>query len=143
MGEHHGIPCSICSCKPHCFISGNTKTHIPIKTVEEQSIKSISKDCSVSDTTIQRIMNEDVKAYKHYCQTFLNHLFFDEFKYANRLEAVTQERNRTTPYINYTYYRLFDQRLEASIVQEMLAYDSRLRTNNISVDYVLYQCHLM
>jgi len=68
--------------KKHCFISNSVKTQIVVKASEAQSIKNISKDCSVSDATVQRVINDTKKQIKPYYQTLPKHLSFDEFKYA-------------------------------------------------------------
>lgn len=66
----------------HCFISKNTKAKILIKSTDAQSLTDIAKDCSVSTTTVQRVINKEAKRYKPYYQSLPDHLSFDEFKYA-------------------------------------------------------------
>lgn len=66
----------------NCFISNNVRTLIAIKTGEARSIKSIAQDCSVSSTSVQRIINETVKLLKPSHEALPEHLSFDEFKYA-------------------------------------------------------------
>ena len=66
----------------NCFISENVRTLIAIKTGEARSIKSIASDCSVSSTTVQRVINETIKLLKPRHQALPEHLSFDEFKYA-------------------------------------------------------------
>ena len=68
--------------KKNCFISEQTRTLIAIKTSEAQSIKSIARDFRVSETTVQRVINETAKTYKPYYKALPRHLSFDEFKYA-------------------------------------------------------------
>lgn len=83
--------CKTCGCsftaktsivKKHCFISNSVKTQIVVKASEAQSIKNISRDCSVSDATVQRVINEVANKNKLYNQVLPEHLSFDEFKYA-------------------------------------------------------------
>lgn len=66
----------------HCFISKQTRAQVLIKSTEAQTISSIARDCSVSTSTVQRIITEEVKPYKFSYQTLPEHLSFDEFKYA-------------------------------------------------------------
>lgn len=66
----------------HCFISKNTKAKILIKSTDAQSLTDIAKDCSVSTTTVQRVINQEAKRYRPYYQSLPDHLSFDEFKYA-------------------------------------------------------------
>jgi transposase len=66
----------------NCYISKNVKAQVMIKSAEAQSLKSISKDCSVSPTTVQRVINEGAKQFKPYHAKLPKHLSFDEFKYA-------------------------------------------------------------
>ena len=68
--------------KKNCFISEQTKSHIAIKTSEAQSMESISRDCIVSPTTVQRVITETATLYKPYYKALPKHLSFDEFKYA-------------------------------------------------------------
>lgn len=69
--------------KKHCFIANTVKAQILVKASDAQSIKTISRDCSVSEATTQRIINEEAKNYKPYYSSLPAHLSFDEFKYAN------------------------------------------------------------
>ena len=66
----------------HCHISLNTKAQIVVKSVEAQSLTSIARDCSVSPTTVQRVINTVAKQYKGQHTRLPKHLSFDEFKYA-------------------------------------------------------------
>ena len=66
----------------NCFISQNVRTLIAIKTGEARSIKSIARDCSVSPTSVQRVINETEEFLKPRHQSLPEHLSFDEFKYA-------------------------------------------------------------
>src|SRR5690625_2666211 len=66
----------------HCFISKNTRAQVLIKSAETQTITSISRDCSVSTSTVQRIITEEVKPFKFSYQSLPENLSFDEFKYA-------------------------------------------------------------
>ena len=68
--------------KENCFISANTKAKAFIKSAEAQSLTDIAKDCYVSPTTIQRIINKEAKAFKAHYRALPKHLSFDEFKYA-------------------------------------------------------------
>jgi len=65
----------------NCFISKQTKAQVLIKSADPQTITSIARDCSVSPSTVQRIINEEVKPYKFAYQTLSDHLSFDEFRY--------------------------------------------------------------
>lgn len=65
----------------HCFISKQSRAHVLIKSAEAQTITSIAQDCSVSPSTVQRMINEEVRPYKFTYQSLPNHLSFDEFKY--------------------------------------------------------------
>src|SRR5690625_2599592 len=62
--------------KRNCYISENTKA------TEAQPLITIAKDCSVSPTTVQRVITEEAKAFKPHHQALPKHLSFDEFKYA-------------------------------------------------------------
>lgn len=66
----------------NCFISDNTKTKAFIKSAEAQSLTDIAKDCDVSPTTVQRIINKEAKVFKPHYRALPKHLSFDEFKYA-------------------------------------------------------------
>ncbi len=68
--------------KKNCFISENTIAQVVIKSAEAQPLLSIGRDCSVSSTTVQRVIMEVAKAYKPHHQALPKHLSFDEFKYA-------------------------------------------------------------
>lgn len=68
--------------KRNCFISEHSKAHIVVKAAEAQSITSISKDCSVSTATVQRVITEVAKVYKPHHKDLPKHLSFDEFKFA-------------------------------------------------------------
>lgn len=66
----------------HCFIYKQSRVQVLIKSAEVQTITSIARDCSVSPSTVQRIINEEVRPYKFTYRTLPMHLSFDEFKYA-------------------------------------------------------------
>ena len=68
--------------KKDCFISEHTKTQVVIKSAEAQPILSIARDCSVSTSTVQRLINQEAKTYKPHHKILPDHLSFDEFKYA-------------------------------------------------------------
>lgn len=65
----------------HCFISKQTRAQVLIKSADTQTITSISHDCSVSPSTVQRIISEEVKPYKFSYNSLPEHLSFDEFRY--------------------------------------------------------------
>src|SRR5699024_4662965 len=65
-----------------CFISEHSITQVVIKCAEAQPILSFGRDCSVSTSTVQRLITQDANTYKAH-HTFLpDHLSFDDFKYA-------------------------------------------------------------
>ncbi|MHA6258796.1 ISL3 family transposase [Sporosarcina sp. CAU 1771] len=64
------------------YISKNVKAQVIIKSAEAQSLTSIARDCSVSPTTVQRLINQATKQFISHYQVLPNHLSFDEFKYA-------------------------------------------------------------
>lgn len=68
--------------KRNCYISENTNAQVIIRSAEAQPLISIARDCSVSPTTVQRVITKEAKAYKPHHQALPNHLSFDEFKYA-------------------------------------------------------------
>src|SRR5699024_4560376 len=68
--------------KRNCYISENTKAQVVIKSTEAQPLITIAKDCSVSPTTVQRVITEEAKAFKPHHQALPKHLSCDEFKYA-------------------------------------------------------------
>ncbi len=68
--------------KAHCFIASTSKAQVLVKAAEAQSIKNISKDCRVSQPTVQRIINEEAKRYQPHFSSLPKHVSFDEFKYA-------------------------------------------------------------
>ncbi|HLR75103.1 MAG TPA: helix-turn-helix domain-containing protein, partial [Virgibacillus sp.] len=68
--------------KRNCYISENTKAQVVIRSTEAQSLITIAKDCSVSPTTVHRVITEEAKAFKPHHQALPKHLSFDEFKYA-------------------------------------------------------------
>src|SRR5699024_5464945 len=72
----------------NCFISDNTKTKAFIKSAEAQSLTDIAKDCDVSPTTVQRIINKEAKVFKPHYRALPKHLSFDEFTYAKGKMAV-------------------------------------------------------
>lgn len=68
--------------KDHCFIANTVNSLVLFKTTEAQSIKNIARDSSVSEATVQRIINKEAKNYQSYDRILPAHLSFDEFKYA-------------------------------------------------------------
>lgn len=67
--------------KKHCFISKQTRAQVLIKSAETQTISSISRDCSVSTSTVQRVITEGAKPFKFSYQSLPENMSFDEFKY--------------------------------------------------------------
>src|SRR5699024_10757844 len=65
-----------------CYISEHTKAQVVIKSAEAQPILSIARDCSVSTSTVQRLINQEAKTYNPHHKILPDHLSFDEFKYA-------------------------------------------------------------
>ena len=65
----------------HCFISKQTKAKALIKSTDAQSLTDIAKDCFVSPTTVQRVINSEAKQFQKQYQTLPKHISFDEFKY--------------------------------------------------------------
>ncbi|WP_440896214.1 transposase family protein [Amphibacillus sp. Q70] len=63
-----------------CHISNQSKAMIILKSGEAQSIKSLSRDCSVSWHTAQREIDKTVQSIKHHHQALPENLSFDEFK---------------------------------------------------------------
>src|SRR5699024_7851856 len=151
----------------NCHISNQSKAMIILKSAEAQSIKSLSRDCSVSWHTAQREIDKAAQSIEHHHYALPENLSFDEFKYAKGLMAfeyinaetgdildILEERTsrviknhfianyslndrRLKRYwklilknemklssTKYKYYALFGQRLEKSIIEEMLNYDS-------------------
>jgi len=66
----------------NCYISNNTKAQVVIRSTEAQPLISIARECSVSPTTVQRVITKEAKAFKPHHQALPKHLSFDEFKYA-------------------------------------------------------------
>src|SRR5690625_1246757 len=66
----------------HCIISKYTKAKVLIKSTDAQSLTDIAKDCSVSTTTVQRVITKEAEQHKPHHHSLPNHLSFDEFKYA-------------------------------------------------------------
>ena len=64
------------------FITDAVKRLILIKATDAQSIKNSARYGSVSEATVQRIINQEAKRYQSYGQALPKKLFFDEFKYA-------------------------------------------------------------
>jgi len=82
--------CKVCACsftartpivKKDCYISEHTKIQIVIKSAEAQSLISIARDCSVSPTTVQRVITKEAKPFKPHHRALPKHLSLDEFKY--------------------------------------------------------------
>jgi len=71
----------------NCYISKQSKAMIIIKSADAQSIKSLSRDCSVSWHTAQREINKVAQSIKPHHQALPENLSFDEFKYAKGLMA--------------------------------------------------------
>lgn len=69
--------------KKHCFITNAVKGHVLSKTAGAQSIKDIARECTVSEATVQRVINQEAKKYQCYDRTLPTNLSFDEFKYAS------------------------------------------------------------
>lgn len=71
----------------NCHISNQSKAMIILKSTEAQSIKSLSRDCSVSWHTAQREIDKVTQSIKHHHHALPENLSFDEFKYAKGLMA--------------------------------------------------------
>lgn len=71
----------------NCHISNQSKAMIILKSAEAQSIKSLSRDCSVSWHTAQREIDKAAQSIKHHHYALPENLSFDEFKYAKGLMA--------------------------------------------------------
>uniref|UniRef100_UPI00344DAD20 hypothetical protein n=1 Tax=Carnobacterium TaxID=2747 RepID=UPI00344DAD20 len=50
--------------KDHCFIANTVKNLVLFKITGTQSIKNIARDSSVSEATVQRIINKEAKNYQ-------------------------------------------------------------------------------
>lgn|SRR5690625_3862079 len=72
----------------HCFISQQSRIKVLIKSADAQTITLIARDFSVSPTTVQRVINEEVKPFKFSYQALPEHLSFDKFKYAKGKMAI-------------------------------------------------------
>src|SRR5690625_7212938 len=58
--------------KKNCYISEHTNAQVVIKSTDAQPLISIASDCSVSPTTVQRVITNESKAYKpHHQRTSL------------------------------------------------------------------------
>ena len=72
----------------NCHISNQSKAMIIIKSAEAYSVKSLSKDCSVSWHTAQRVIDKTARSINnHHHQKLPKNLSFDEFKYAKGMMA--------------------------------------------------------
>lgn len=69
--------------KENCFISEYTNAQVVVKSAEAQSITSIARDCTVSTSTVQRLITREAKTYKPHHKVLPKNLSFDEFKYAS------------------------------------------------------------
>lgn len=83
--------CRSCQCsftaktpivEKNCHVSNQSKAMIVIKSTEARSVKSLSKDCSVSWHTVQRVIDNAAQSVKSHHQALPENLSFDEFKYA-------------------------------------------------------------
>ena len=84
--------CRSCQCsftaktpivEKNCHVSNQSKAMIVIKSTEARSVQSLSKDCSVSWHTVQRVIDDAAQSVKSHHQALPENLSFDEFKYAN------------------------------------------------------------
>lgn len=78
---HHSFIAKSSIVEKNCFISKQSRAQVLVKSAEAQTLTSIARDCSVSATTVQRIISEGVKPFKFTYQSLLEHVSFDEFKY--------------------------------------------------------------
>jgi len=106
-----------------------------IKSAEAQPLLSIGQDCSVSPTTVQRVITEVAKAYKPHHQALPKHLSFDEFKYAKGqmafeyinvvtgdiLDILEQRTSRTIKDHFITNYCLKDRKQVETVTIDMNA----------------------
>jgi len=69
------------------YISQNVKAQVILKSAKAQSLTSIARDCSVSPTTVQRLINQATKQFKPHYKALPKHHSFDEFKYAKGVMA--------------------------------------------------------
>lgn len=58
-----------------------------MKVAEAQSLTSIARDCSVSPTSVQRLIEEVYEQYKPVHDKLPKNLSFDEFKYGKGMMA--------------------------------------------------------
>src|SRR5690625_1845519 len=116
--------CKVCACsftartpivKKDCYISEHTKIQIVIKSAEAQSLISIARDCSVSPTTVQRVITKEAKPFKpHHQIKVLNRVAYGYRNFSNfknrimlhfKLKPVGrkmgQEYNETHPHVTY------------------------------------------
>ena len=70
--------------KVHCFIANTVKAHNLGKTTDDQSVNDTARNCSVSEVTVQRVINKEAKKYLSYDCSLPAHLSFEKFKYAIR-----------------------------------------------------------
>lgn len=68
--------------KDDCFISDHTKAKVLVESTDAHSLTDIAKNCTVSTTTVQRVISEEAKTYQPYYHALPKNLSFDEFKYA-------------------------------------------------------------
>ena len=118
--------------KKNCFISVNTIAQVVIKSTEAQPLLSICRDCSVSPTTVQRVIIELAKKYKPHHQVLPKHLSFDEFKYAKGkfpfnvvigdiLDILEESRSRAIKGHFITNYCLKDRKQAETVTIDMNA----------------------
>ncbi|PXW85448.1 transposase [Streptohalobacillus salinus] len=142
----------------HCFIAKTSKVQVLIKSAEAQSIKNISKDCYLSHTTIQRVINAEAKQCKPYNQTLPKHVSFDEFKYAKGLMAfeyidaetgdildILEGRDRRTIQNHFiTHYSLKDRMNVETVTIDMNAgYVSSIKELFPNVKIIIDRFHLV
>jgi len=65
-----------------CFISKQTWAQALIKSAEATSLTDIARDCKISPTSVQRVINSERQDLCNYNRNLPEHLSFDEFKYA-------------------------------------------------------------
>ena len=121
--------------KKNCFISENTNALVVIKSADAQPLISIARDCSVSSTTVQRVITKVARVYKPHHQGLPKHLSFDEFKYAKGqmafeyinvltgdiLDILDQRTSRTIKDHFIANYSLRDRRQVETVTIDMNA----------------------
>lgn len=106
----------------HCFISNYVKANIFSQSFRAKSKKDIATETSVSEPTVQRIMDKEGKAFSPYYLNLPAHISFDEFKYASGKMAFE--------YINAETGKILDI---------LPARDGRTLTNHFTTRYSLKQ----